>query len=151
MVSAYIYEYNENTKIYILPNPFNKRVSFPETVEAVTNLSISLGRGHPTRLFIEDVGYQRSLIEELKKLGFPAESVKVMGSDKRQRLILTTSRIKNGSILFPKKGCEDLTSQLTGFGYETHDDLADAFAILILKIIEESMYPPLLIGRAGFD
>ena len=148
MVSAYVYDYNENLKIYILAHPVNKRMSFPETVEATKELSVSLGRGHHTRLYIEDVGYQRALVEELAKLGYPAEGVKVMGSDKRQRLALTAPRIKNGSILFPKKGCEQLIGQLVGFGYESHDDLSDAFAILIIKIIEESLHPPIRIGRA---
>ena len=61
-----------------------------------------------------------------------------MGQDKRTRLTLTTSMLKNGNILFPHKGCEDLITQLTGFGYESHDDLADAFAILIMKIQEKN-------------
>jgi len=139
MVSAYIYVYNENLRIYILPYPINKRMSFPETVESVKNLSLSLGRGQPTKLFIEDVGYQRSLIEELVRQGYPANGVKVMGQDKKARLTLTTHLIKNGNILFAKKGCEDLINQLVGFGYEAHDDLADAFAILILKIQEISL------------
>jgi hypothetical protein len=41
-------------------------------------------------------------------------------------------------VLFPRYGCEQLIEQLTGFGVEKHDDLADAFAILILKTIEEN-------------
>jgi len=150
MVLSYNYEYNEKLKIYILAHPVNKRMSFTETIEAVKDLSVSLGKGHPTRLFIEDVGYQRTLVEELAKLGYPAEGLKVMGNDKRQRLILTSSRIKNGSILFPRKGCELLMDQLVGFGYEAHDDLADAFAILVIKVIEDSLHPPILIGRVGF-
>lgn len=71
-----------------------------------------------------------------------------MGQDKRERLNLTTHLIKSGKILFPKKGCEQLITQLIGFGYEKHDDLADAFAILILKIQEDSIYRPIFIGRA---
>ena len=139
MVPAYIYGDSENSRIYILPYPINKRMSFPETVESVKNLSLSLGRGKPTELFIEDVGYQRALIEELVRQGYPAIGVKVMGQDKRQRLALTTYLIKSGKILFPKKGCEELIGQLVGFGYESHDVLADAFAILIIKILEISL------------
>lgn len=75
-------------------------------------------------------------------MGLPAEPAKIYGQDKRARLTLTTHLIKNGNILFPAKGCEDLICQLTGFGYETHDDLADAFAILILKVMESSQGIP---------
>lgn len=95
------------------------------------------------------MAYQSAVIQELIRLNYPAQGVKVMGSDKRQRLIVTSHLLKSGKILFPKKGCEELIGQLVGFGYETHDDLADAFAILIQKIHEESIYPQLLIGRAG--
>ena len=138
MVSAKIYGYGSDLKIYILPHPVNERLNFPQTVERAKLLSTSYGNGYPTKLFIEDVGYQKSLIEELERQGYPAEGVKVAGQDKRERLTLTTPQIKNGDILFPKKGCEDLIGQLVGFGYETHDDLADAFAILVLKISQSS-------------
>ena len=64
------------------------------------------------------------------------EAVKVGGRDKRERLSLTTDYIQTGKVLFPKKGAELLVQQLTGFGVEKHDDLADAFSILMSKIIE---------------
>ncbi|MCX6782804.1 MAG: hypothetical protein NTZ20_02285 [Candidatus Levybacteria bacterium] len=39
--------------------------------------------------------------------------------------------------MFPNNDrAKDLILQLTGFGVEKHDDLADAFSLLILKIIE---------------
>ena len=148
MVPARIYEYGENLKIFILPYPVNKRLTFPKTVEAAKELSTSLGDGQPTKLFIEDVAYQKAVVQELVRQGYPAEGVKVMGQDKRQRLTCTTPLIKSGKILFPKKGCEELIGQLVGFGYEKHDDLADAFAILILKILEDSIYQPFRIARA---
>lgn len=145
MVSAYVYGYDENLRIYILPHPINKRMDFPETIEVAKEVSVCLGKGHPTMLLIEDVAYQRSIIQELNVRGYPAEGVKVMGTDKRQRLALTAHWIKNSSILFPKEGCEQLISQLVGFGYEKHDDLADAFAILVLKILESSRRPGIII------
>jgi phage terminase large subunit-like protein len=44
--------------------------------------------------------------------------------------------IQSGQVLFPRLGAENLILQLTGFGKESHDDLADAFAILMLKTAE---------------
>ncbi len=64
--------------------------------------------------------------------------VKVHGQDKRMRLSMTANFIKSGKVLFPRKGAEALLQQLTGFGVEKHDDLADAFANLVLKAIEEN-------------
>ena len=127
MVSAYIYGREQNIKIYILPHPVNKRMDFPLTQECAKSLSISLGGGVPSLLFIEEVAYQASFIQTLQKEGFHAEGVKPHGQDKKARLTLTTPYIKNANILFPKKGCKDLIGQLVNFGYEKHDDLAVAF------------------------
>ena len=141
MVSAMVYGYREHLKIYILPHPVNERLDFPETVEKAKKLSTTLGNGSPTKLFIEEVAYQSAVPQELINQGYPAEGVKPHGQDKRARLTLTAPLIKNGNILFPKKGCEDLIRQLTCFGCERHEDLADAFSMLVLKISQDSKGP----------
>jgi predicted phage terminase large subunit-like protein len=136
MVSAKVYGYKSELKVYILPFPINSRLDFPQTVEQAINLSKNLGNGKFTMLYIEEVGYQSSFIQHLQSNTIPAEGVKVSGQDKRARLALITHLIKQGNILFPKKGAEQLIQQLTGFGIEKHDDLADAFSLLVLKIQE---------------
>lgn len=45
--------------------------------------------------------------------------------------------IKSGLIKFPRKGCEKLIEQLVGFGVEKHDDLADAFSLLINSTLDK--------------
>jgi predicted phage terminase large subunit-like protein len=137
MVSAHACDYRENLRIYILPNPINERMDFPTTVAKAKELSKSLGNGTYTKLYIEDVGYQKALIDQLIAQNVPAEPFKTMGQDKRARLTLVTHLIQQGKVLFPRHGAEDLIMQLTGFGIEKHDDLADAFSLLLLKIIEE--------------
>ncbi len=141
MVSAKIFGQKDDLRVYILPFPINKRLSFPETFEQAKNLSENLGNGLYTMLYIEDVGYQQSLIQHLQGNNIPAVGVKVSGQDKRARLALITHLIKQGKILFPKKGAEELIQQLTGFSIEKHDDLADAFSLLILKIQEMDNKP----------
>lgn len=143
MVSAKVFGYSDKLKIYILPYPVNKRLSFPETYETASQLSKDLGDGHYTKLYIEDVGYQQALIQDLSNHNVPAEGVKVSGQDKRSRLALITHLIKQGKVLFPKGNqTEELIMQLTGFGIEKHDDLADAFSLLLLKILEEDRGEP---------
>lgn len=143
MVSAKVFGYNDKLKIYILPHPVNERLSFPETYEKARALSKDLGNGQYTKLFIEEVGYQTALIQDLSNHNVPAEGVKVSGQDKRSRLALITHLIKQGKVLFPKGNqAEQLTMQLTGFGTEKHDDLADAFSLLLLKILEEDRGEP---------
>jgi len=137
MVSAQIYGYGKDLKIYILPNPVNERLSFPQQVERVAKLSKFLGNGIPTKMFIEEVAYQAALIQESILRGIPVEGVRLPG-DKRAKLSLTTHLIQGGKILFPRHGTEELIRQLTGFGVEKHDDLADAFVILIHKAMEDN-------------
>ena len=136
MVSAKIFGHKDNLRVYILPFPINKRLSFPDTFELAKKLSKSLGNDSYTKLYIEDVAYQLSLVQSLQASNLPAEGVKVSGNDKRSRLALITHLIQQGKILFSKRGNEDLIQQLTGFGIEKHDDLADAFSLLLLKIVE---------------
>jgi len=150
MVSGRLYGYYDEMKVYILPNPVNEKLTFPQTVEKAKSLSLALGgNAHHTQLLIEDVGYQRALIEQLQRENVPAEGFKLHGQDKRTRIALTTHLIQQGKVLFPSKGCEKLIEQLTGFGLEKHDDLADAFSLLILKIMSEHHSRPQIIWLGG--
>ncbi len=135
MVSAHVYGYEDKLKIFITPNAINERMTHKQTMDTAMNLSKSLGKGEMTWILVEDVGYQAAVAQELKRLGFPAKAVKVHGSDKRSRLALTSHLIQNGTVLFPHQGAERLIMQLIGFGVEKHDDLADAFSLLINSIM----------------
>lgn len=119
-------------KIYILPKPVNERLSFHETIQRMKALSKEIAAEHTEPIFhIEEVGYQKAAVEEALRQGIVAIPRKV-GTDKRARLRTVSVFIENGTVLFPRRGCEDLLAQLTGFGIEDHDDLMDAFVHLIL-------------------
>jgi len=45
--------------------------------------------------------------------------------------------VQNGQVVFPTHGAQELITQLLRFGVEKHDDLVDAFAILLLKVAEK--------------
>lgn len=141
MVSAYVFGSRENLRIYILPRPVNKRMGFPETVETAINVSQTILPGQTSTLVIENTGYQDSLVQHLVSKGFLVEGFPVKGQDKRSRLALITHLIKQGIILFPEAGAEELIKQLVGFGVEKHDDLADAFSLLILWILKRDSEP----------
>lgn len=136
IVSALVFGRNEKMRIYILPNPINKRLSFPEQVELLKQHSKISLNGESDKLFVESVAYQDALPQMLESAGIEAIGVKPM-ADKRTRLSITTPLIQSGKIKFPKKGAEDLIRQLIGFGIENHDDLADAFSLLINQIVEK--------------
>ena len=129
IVTAKVFGWGENLKIYVLPHPFNRRIKFVEQVETIK----SLAGQHDNRLkiIIESNSYQESLVEQLQKEHCPAEGVKTYGQDKRARLSLITTHLKSGVVLFPQSGAEHLIQQLIGFGVEKHDDLTDALTMLV--------------------
>ncbi len=139
VVVAYIYGYGEDLKIYIQPHPINKKINYPKTMEELKKLNEQfIGKvSHITPLFlIESVGYQDAVAQQLQLEGIRCESIKVAGTDKRSRLSLTADYIWSGKVLFSKTGNELLIQQMTGFNVERHDDLVDAFTLLVGKVIE---------------
>jgi predicted phage terminase large subunit-like protein len=145
MVPAMICGYGDGMKIFILPKIINQRATFPDTVElckTIHNTYFDPGT-YPPYLIVEDVGYQRALPQQLEIEGeYKVGTVRPLG-DKRGRLALTANLIKSGKILFPKEGAEELIEQIVHFGVEKHDDLADAFSIVILHILDN---PPKWFG-----
>ncbi len=130
MVSGKLAAINGQPKIYIMPNPVNERLSGFETTERARNVSKGLGNGVPTQLWVEDVAYQKMQIEAMQRAGLPVKGIKTT-TDKRARLMSVSSYVENGTVVFPKTGCEDLILQLVGFGVEEYDDLVDGFILLI--------------------
>lgn len=124
--------YGNSPKLYIHPFPVNERLTFPAAIEKAKMFSQSANpKRKKCELLIEEVGYQPAFTQQLKREWYDATGVKVGSMDKRSRLALVSHLIQNGVVLFPKKGAEKLIEQLVSFGVEKHDDLADAFVILV--------------------
>lgn len=136
IVSAHVYSRREKMRIYILPNPIQQKLNFPAQVDLMKNFKATNMPRSSDTLFVESVAYQEALPQMLELHGITAEAIKPKG-DKRTRLSLTSTAIKSGIIKFPKHGCEDLIEQLVGFGVEKHDDLADAFSLLINATLDK--------------
>jgi hypothetical protein len=128
IVLGRIYGKRNNLKVYIQPNPINARMSFLKTVEKIESVFKTLSSVSPTRLWIESVAFQKSLVQQLNSLGCPAKESKQQGSDKHARLMLVSMHIQSGKILFPRTGSEK------------HDDLVDAFCILVLSILDQESH-----------
>ena len=143
MVSGKLFMVNGEPKIYIMPFPVNERLTGFETTEKGRNVSIALGGGTATDLWVEDVAYQKMQIEAMQRAGLPVEGIKV-SLDKRARLLTIASYIQNGSVLFPRKGCEDLIIQLTNFGTEAFDDLCDGFVLCVQGLMNKVAKKPQL-------
>lgn len=136
MVVGKIVGEGKEAVLYICPEMINKRLTFPQTV--VTCKRLYEKYGQPI-FVIEDVAYQKALPQQLKDEGLhEIRSTRPM-NDKRSRLALVSHLVETGRVRFPREGAEQLINQIVNFGVEKHDDLADAFSILVLDFIE---HPP---------
>ena len=147
MVPGLCFEEPKEYRLYILPKIINKRLSFPETVDLCKVLEDTYGEyenvPRPPVFVIEDVAYQKALPQQLELEGlYDVRTTRPGNQDKRTRLIMTANMIRNGKILFPRTGAEELIRQIVHFGVEKHDDLADAFANLALSMTEDPPYTP---------
>ncbi len=138
MVTVLVFGSNSDWKAYVLPNPINATLTFPETIQTIKALKASTHIS--TKLCIEKVAYQEAVIQQLEKEGVSCEGITI-STDKRSRLAVTSAAIKSGLILFPPKNAEDLINQIVNFGTERHDDLVDAFSIAIGKVFSEVNKP----------
>jgi len=144
IVSGGVIGHGQEQYIYILPNPVNEKMSHLNNVNRAEMLSRTIWNGSLADIFVEDVGYQKSVIQELCSRSLPAKGVLTHGQDKRARIMSISHLIQSGKILFPRKGAEALIAQLIGFGSEKDDDLADALTTLIRGLLERRY------ARSGF-
>ena len=83
-------------------------------------------------VIVETVWYQLAMENFLKKNSKMDILGKKPSGSKRERLILTTDLIRTGRIKFPKtEAWVMLVEQLVWFGKERHDDLVDAFTMMV--------------------
>lgn len=132
-VEGHVHYENEKPKIYIQPNPLCAHLDFYHTIEYFK------GKPRGSHLFfVEDVAYQKAAIQEMERNQMAVISIRPI-ADKRARLRVAARYIKNGTVLFPKHGCEKLIQQLLNFGNESHDDLVDGLVNLVLGAVAEGL------------
>ncbi len=136
IVSAYIYGYGRDMKIYILPYPVNKRMRFPAIIATIKEVSKRIGGGVRTRAYVEGNAAQSYAVQQLEYDGFYIKEI-ISRGDKSERLACISPSLQNAQVLFPQKGCELLISQVVNFGLEDHDDLCDALVMLVSNVLEE--------------
>lgn len=128
-------------QIYVQANPVIRRMNFHDTMDALDNVRHSSFMS--SQFFVESVAYQQAAIEELERRAFDVTPMRPI-KDKRARLRVAARYIKNGTVQFPSKGCEQLLTQLLGFGIEKHDDAVDALVYLILGLVGEGIEPQII-------
>lgn len=138
MVGGFVADVDGRNKIFIIPNPINKRLSFHETISQMKGLNLAYKQYCSPMFYFEDVAYQKAGIETAEREGLPVIGIRP-GADKRSRLRVAALLIQNGTVLFASEGCEELIEQLLTFGVAEHDDLVDAFVYLVLALAGEGL------------
>ena len=137
-VDGDVFYLSNKPKICILPNPLNAHLDFADTLRFLKS-RIASGGSHI--FFPEDVGYQKAAIQEMVN-GLLAVHPVRPATDKRSRFMTAATYIKNGTVLFPRNGCQELLNQMFNFGVEAHDDLVDGLVNLILGLSETGLGLP---------
>lgn len=133
MVACHVFGCGENMRIFILPLIVNERLSLQGILAKAKRFKEMFPR-ETVRFVVEDVAAQNYLIQLMKSEGLFVTPMKVSGISKHDRLVNSTLHFEKGSILFPKKGAEQLIEQVLDFGTEKHDDLADALTSMIAEV-----------------
>jgi len=141
IVCAEVYENKEGIKIFIEPNPINKRgLSAKETVDLTKLLyDQATSIGHHAEVVVETVGMQSIYTEMMRTAGIVYVNEFSPGrQDKRERLNLAGYHVQNGKVFFHESEANgDLIRQIVQFG-SASDDLADAFSMAIIEITEKT-------------
>jgi predicted phage terminase large subunit-like protein len=143
MVSGKIATIEGHPQIYIGRNPINAHLDLYGTIQQAKGIKETIGCYH--QFFVEDVAYQKAAIDEFQRNLLPVIPMRPI-NDKRARLNSVAPYIKNGTVLFPRIGCEDLIVQLLGFGIEAHDDMVDALVYLIMGLVNQGMQEMKIVG-----
>jgi predicted phage terminase large subunit-like protein len=148
IVSGEVYNDKNTSVLKILPFPINRKMEAPEIIETIVQQSLLLGNGSPTKVCVESVAAQKYLIQMLRNTyQLYVEEFSPEGEDKRARLMTVSQLIKSGRVIFPKKGCEILISQMLNLGHGEHDDLCDALVMLIITVFKQEDGPRTICPR----
>jgi len=120
-------------EIYVQPHPLIRRMTFSDTMTALDNVRYSSNMS--SEFFVENVAFQQVAVEEMERRAFAVTAMRPI-KDKRARFRVAARYIKSGTVKFPHHGCEQLLTQLLGFGSEKHDDGVDALVFLILGLAQ---------------
>lgn len=125
-------------KIFVMPDPFHKKVQLYQLIDHMKEV---FARSRSSLFYVEANGPQGMAADEMERNLLPITRMKPH-TDKWARLQVVAPYIKNGTVLFPRTGCEDLLQELFGLGTEAHDDLLDALVYLIMGLVEAGLELP---------
>ena len=146
-VVLYVYNRGDDLRVYVQPWPFHSKVGAMELLAQLRS-TIDAEKMKKTSVytFMETNGMQEAIVQIMQVSHHDIEGVPSV-NNKAYRLRIASVPIKKKQVFFPREGCKELIEELVGFGKEKHDDLADAFSISMIQIIEKyGKKPGILMG-----
>ena len=146
-VVLYVYNRGYDLRVYVKPWPFHSKVGAMELLAQLRS-TIDAEKMKKTSVytFMETNGMQEAIVQIMQVSHHDIEGVPSV-NNKAYRLRIASVPIKKKQVFFPREGCKELIEELVGFGKEKHDDLADAFSISMIQIIEKyGKKPGILMG-----
>ena len=121
----------------------NRRMSLPASISECHRINDQLFNLFKRKItFVIEGGSGLALRQMLEREKLKVIMINPGQRDKRYRLHLASGDIKNGNILFQKKGCDTLIRQIVNFGQEKFDDACDALTLYSLFVLDQPPHPP---------
>lgn len=129
--------YGDDLKVYILSYIVNKRLNFTDAIAEIKKVCGYLDEDFKRMpmVYVEKANIETAATQLLRLDKILSEPVDTSRMSKQERLKVSTPYIRVGKVLFPHKGAEQLISQIVNFGIEKHDDLVDAFTLIVIKVL----------------
>ncbi len=142
-VTGWVWWKRQHKCIFVV-DALARKMDFSETANVLEEYHRRQSEKYEHRkheVIVETVGYQLAMENFLKKNSKMDIIGKKPSWSKRERLILTTDLIRSGRIQFPKtEAGMMLVEQLVWFGKERHDDLVDAFTMMVSEVFSQKDY-----------
>lgn len=115
-----------------------------ETSSHLPLLQSIYNKYNPILIGVENVQYQKSLIQQAVKSGLPIKSLRP-DKDKISRAIMIASQMENGTVFFDRNAeyLPEFEKELLSFPKSRHDDQVDAFSYIMQMIHTTSGMLPL--------
>lgn len=115
-----------------------------ETSSHLALLKSIYNKYHPLLIGVENVQYQKSLIQQAIKSGLPIKSLRP-DKDKISRALMIASQMENGNVYFDRNAdyLPEFEKELLNFPKSRHDDQVDAFSYIMQMIHTTSGMLPL--------
>lgn len=129
--------YGDELKVYILNYIVIKRLNFTDAIAEIKKVCGYLDEDFKRMpmVYVEKANIETAATQILRLDKILSEPVDTSRMSKQERLKVSTPYIRVGKVLFPHKGAEQLISQIVNFGIEKHDDLVDAFTLIVIKVL----------------